>query len=89
MRDHKPQYDKDGRTTKARTLFYIGAKENPGDGYSLATHIQVEVPEGLTRQQAVEFVTGKIAGEVSRYFAHECMALGWTDNATDYKAVMT
>lgn len=72
-----------------RTHFVIKAFEDHNLPYSIATSITVEVPTGLTRTEAVDYVVGKVAGEMSRYFAHECLALGPTNNQTDWKAKVT
>lgn len=72
-----------------RNHFLIKAVERHDQPNSIATHISVDVPSGLTRQEAVDYVVGKVAGEMSRYFAHECLSLGPTDNHTDWKAKVT
>lgn len=46
------------------------------DGNVACTGIQIKLPAGLTREQAVQFVTGVIAQEVSRYAAAEALGLG-------------
>lgn len=56
---------------------------------SLCTGIQVIVPSGLTRQQAVDHVTGEIAREVSRYAAWEALGFGMTDHNTDWQEIVT
>ena len=56
---------------------------------ALCTGIQVTVPDGLTRHEAVDYVTGVIAKEISRYAAWEALGLGPTDNNTDYKEKVT
>ena len=73
----------------ARTKFVIRASEDHNSTGSIATSITVEVPPGLTRHQAVAYVTGYIAGEVSRYFAHECLALGPTGPYTKWSEPVT
>ena len=73
----------------SRKRFCIRASEGPNDTSFIATHIAVEVPSGLTRDQAVAFVTGQVAKEISRYFAWECLQLGYIDNQTDWKEVVT
>lgn len=55
----------------------------------LCTGIQVNVPAGLTRYQAVDYVTGAIAKEISRYAAWEALGFGPVDNNTDYNEIVT
>ena len=56
---------------------------------ALCTGIQINVPPGLTRFQAVAYVTGAIAQEVSRYAAWEALGMGPVDNNTDYNEIVT
>jgi hypothetical protein len=84
-----PQYDGEGRCVKARTRFRCVIAEPDAQNYSLCTGIMVDVPNGLTRQQAIDYVTGVISREVSRYAAAEALGLGWTDNKTDWSAKIT
>lgn len=53
------------------------------------TGIQINVPAGLTRQQAVDYVVGKVAHEFANYGAREALALGPTDNQTDWNEKVT
>ena len=62
---------------------------DPNNHFSLCTGIQVNVPSGLTRHQAVAYVTGAIAQEISRYAALEALGLGPTSNDTDYNEIVT
>ena len=57
--------------------------------HSLCTSIMVNVPSGLTRYQAVAYVTGVIAQEVNRYAAWEALGMGPVDNNTDYNEIVT
>lgn len=57
--------------------------------FSLCTGIQVNVPSGLTRHQAVAYVTGAIAQEINRYAAWEALGMGPVDNNTDYNEIVT
>ena len=61
---------------------------DPFNDFSLCTGIQVNVPSGLTRLQAIDYVTGAIAKEVSRYAASEALGLGPFDNNTDWNTGM-
>jgi len=58
-------------------------------GNVLGTSILVNIPPGLTRQQAFDYATGRIAGELSRYAVHEAMGLGPYDNNTDWNEIVT
>ena len=58
-------------------------------GNVLGTSIMVNIPPGLTRQQAFDYATGRIAGELSRYAVHEAMGLGPYDNQTDWNEIVT
>jgi len=49
-----------------------GAQQGP----QLCTGISVDLPRGLTRQQAIDYVSGVIAREVSRYAAAEALGVG-------------
>ena len=62
---------------------------DPANNAQICTGIQINVPAGLTRTEAVDFVTGKIAGEVSRYAASEALGLGPVDQHSDWKAIVT
>ena len=61
---------------KARTSFRCTIQEPGQQTMSLCTGIQVNVPAGLTRQQAVDYVTGKIAKEIGTYAAWEALGMG-------------
>lgn len=37
------------------------------------TSIMVTVPDGLEEWQQIEYITGRVASEVSRYLAKECL----------------
>ena len=63
---------------------------NPGaTAEQLCTGIHVNVPPGLTRTQAVDYVTGRIAKELSRYAAWEALGFGATDPKMDWDEVVT
>ena len=64
---------------------------NPDETNSvLCTGISINLPRGLTRKQAIDYVSGVIAGEVSRYAAAEALGCGpygtdpnyWTEIVT-------
>jgi hypothetical protein len=55
----------------------------------LSTGIQVRLPAGLTRQEAINYVTGVVAGEVSRYAASEALGLGPITSETDWSEIVT
>jgi hypothetical protein len=59
------------------------------NGAQLCTGIFVNVPSGLTRNQAIDYITGAIAKEVSRYAASEALGLGPTDHNTDWNEIVT
>ena len=56
---------------------------------ALCTGIAVNVPDGLTRQEAIDYVTGVITREVSRYAASEALGLGSIDRETDWSEKVT
>lgn len=60
-----------------------------GNNGALCTGIAVNVPPGLNRLQAQEYVTGVIAGEVRRYAASEALGLGPVSQETDWSAIVT
>lgn len=60
-----------------------------GNGQNFCTSISVQVPTGLTRTEAVAYVTGVVAGEISRYAAWEAMCLGPIDRETDWSEKVT
>lgn len=62
---------------------------DPANNAQLCTGIQVVVPSGLTRNQAINYVAGVIAADVSRYAASEAMGFGPFDQNTDWNAVVT
>lgn len=72
-----------------RTRFRCVIVEEGNQASSLCTGIQVIVPSGLTREEAQDFVAGRIAGEVRRYAAAEALGLGYIDNATDWSEKVT
>jgi hypothetical protein len=37
------------------------------------TSIMVTIPDGLERWQKIEYIAGRVAAEVSRYLADECL----------------
>jgi hypothetical protein len=72
-----------------RKSFRCVIVESSNQQISLCTGIQVNVPSGLTRIQAVDFVTGAIAKEISRYAAWEALGIGPFDNNTDWNEIIT
>lgn len=50
----------------------------------LCTGISINLPRGLTRKQAADYVAGVIAGEVSRYAAAEALGCGPYGNDPNY-----
>jgi hypothetical protein len=71
-----------------RTRFYCRLFAETGND-QIATSIQVIVPPGLTREQVVDYVTGRIAGEVRRYAAYEAVGLSYSDHHTDWSEKVT
>lgn len=59
------------------------------NGTQLCTGIQIIVPSGLTRNQAINYVTGVIAGDVSRYAASEALGFGPFDHNTNWNEIVT
>lgn len=55
----------------------------------LCTGIMVDVPAGLNRHEAINYVADKIAGEVRRYAAAEALGLGPTDYDTRWSEPVT
>ena len=51
---------------------------------TLCTGISISLPRGLTRQQAIDHVSGVIAREVSRYAASEALGCGPYGNDPTY-----
>lgn len=74
---------------KLRTRFRCVIHHPDNQAINLCTGIMVEVPAGLTRKQAVDYVTGHIAHEVSRYAAWEALGIGSYDNNTDWNEIVT
>lgn len=62
---------------------------DPATNSQLCTGIHVNVPSGLTRTQAIDFVTGAIAKEVGRYAASEALGLGPFDHNTDWNEIVS
>lgn len=59
-----------------RRMFYIRALR-ADNATNLATGIQVIIPDGMNFADAHRYVVGRVAEELVRYFAHECvMACG-------------
>ena len=56
---------------------------------NLCTGISVNVPSGLTRQQAIDYVTGAIATEISRYAASEALGFGPFGPDTNWSDIVT
>ena len=56
-----------------RKMFYVAFKVDPADQGSMATHIQVIVPEGLSKAEEIRYITDRIASEVFNYAASECL----------------
>jgi hypothetical protein len=72
-----------------RTEFKCVLVEPDYQGAAINTSIYVRVPSGLTREQARDYVVGRITGELSRYAAWEGLGLGPTDNSTDWSEIVT
>jgi len=50
---------------------------NHGDAtgdHDAGTSILVTIPDGLSDWDKAQYITGRVASEVSRYLAHECVA---------------
>lgn len=71
-----------------RRVFRCIFQDNNGHG-QLSTGIAIDVPKGLTRQQAMDFVTGRVAAEVARYAASEALGFGPHDQKTDWTEIVT
>jgi hypothetical protein len=71
--------------TRFRCIIIEDGQQSP----ALCTGIQIIVPSGLTREQAQDFVAGRIAGEVRRYAAAEALGLSQFDNNTDWNEPVT
>ncbi len=56
---------------------------------NLCTGIMINVPSGLTRQQAIDYVTGAIATEISRYAASEALGFGPFGPDTNWSDIVT
>lgn len=88
MGDDKMVNAQDRPERVVRKRFVIKAFEQHNAPAVLATSITVNVPDGLTRQEAIDYVTGKVAGEVSRYFAQECLGISH-DHPVEWDAKIT
>lgn len=71
-------------TDKIRTRLRCVIVDPDVQTYALCTGISIEVPRGLTRQQAIDYVSGVIAREVSRYAASEALGCGPFGNDPNY-----
>jgi hypothetical protein len=56
-----------------RFVAFINRVDATGD-HQGGTGIQVVVPDGLEEHEEIAFITGRVAGEVSRYLASECLS---------------
>lgn len=70
-----------------RTRFRFRMEDEAGN--CVATSISVDVPTGLTREQAADYVAGRVAGEVRRYAAYECLGLTCIYPDTDWREIVT
>lgn len=59
------------------------------EGQSVATSITVEMPSGLTREQAADYATGRVLGEFRRYMVYEGLGLTYTDHDTKWDEIVT
>lgn len=76
--------------TKAlRTRFRCVLVESDNQVSALCTGIQVDVPAGLTRDQAFDYVTGRLAGELRRYAVQEALGLSESSHQTDWSEIVT
>ncbi len=75
-------------SVKARKCFRCVIVDST-DSSALSTGITVYVPDNLTRHEAVDYVTGVIAREVSRYAAWEALGLGPIDQSTNLDEKVT
>lgn len=62
---------------------------DPSTNAPLCTGIQIKVPSGLTRHEAVSYVAGEIAKEVGRYAAWEALGFGPVTKDMDWYEVVT
>lgn len=54
--------------------FYVRFPTDPNTAGSIATGIQVIIPEGMTYEQARALVLSRIVDELSRYAVQECLS---------------
>ena len=59
-------------TDRIRFVAIINRGDATGD-HQGGTSIFVDVPDGLTDQQKIHYITGNVAAEVARYLASECL----------------
>lgn len=59
------------------------------EGKTLCTSIAIDVPPGLTRQQAFDYVAGVCAREIARYAAAEALGITEITRETDWKEIVT
>jgi hypothetical protein len=74
---------------KARTSFRCVIVNPDKPAEQLCTGILVNVPAGLTRPEAVAWVTGAISGEIHRYAAWEALGFGPIDLDIDWSEIVT
>lgn len=58
--------------------FYIRADKGnqTTEGFNcIATSIQVNIPDGLSKEQQLEYALNYITEEMKRYFLHECISV--------------
>lgn len=55
-----------------RFVGIINRSDATGDHQGGST-IMVNVPDGLSDEDKIAYITGRVAGEVSRYLASECL----------------
>ena len=72
-----------------RTKFKCVLVEPDYQGMALNTSIFVDVPAGLTREQAFDYCAGRIVGELRRYAVQEALGLAEITRETDWREIVT
>lgn len=73
----------------SRTRFRCVIVDPGSQPMSLCSGITVDVPAGLNRHDAINYVADKIAAEVRRYAAAEALGLGHFDHETRWTEPVT
>ena len=59
------------------------------DGYQVCAPVIVNVPSGLTREQAFDYCAGRLVSELRRYCVQEALGLSESNSQTDWQETVT